>query len=165
MTIIIEHYPCRQPAMAALIRGALETDPSKAQWRSDAAVNTPLGGETALGLAALKATSHSPSGQSTNNSVSYKDPSYLPFSLLFLPISLYPCLSGLRSFRTHPAHHLLKSNQSKYRLINHILLKNESKKAAVSLWHQMDDERGGGRRCSGKKGNGPNGFQNILKEY
>lgn len=79
--------------MTALIRGALETDPSKAQRRSSAAVNTPLGGETALGLAALKATSHSPSGQSTKNSVSHKDPSHLALSTpessllsLFIPV-------------------------------------------------------------------------------
>lgn len=75
--------------MTALIRGALETDPSKAERRSDAAVNTPLGGETALGLAALKATSHSPSGQSTNNSVSHKDPWRLRLCPLVAPILLF----------------------------------------------------------------------------
>lgn len=75
--------------MTALIRGALETDPSKAQRRSDAAVNTPLGGEAALGLAALKATSHSPSGQSTNNSLSHKDPSRRPLSPPSLLIQVF----------------------------------------------------------------------------
>lgn len=44
MTIIIEHYPCRQPAMTALIRGALKTDPSKAQPPRNTAVHTPSGG-------------------------------------------------------------------------------------------------------------------------
>lgn len=70
--------------MTALIRGAFKTDPSKAQPPRNTAVNTPLGGEPALGLAALKATSHSPLGQSTNNSVlqrAFKPPSLPPHSL------------------------------------------------------------------------------------
>lgn len=46
--------------MTALIRGAFKTDPSKAQPPRNTVVNTPLGGEPTLGLAALKATSHSP---------------------------------------------------------------------------------------------------------
>lgn len=140
--------------MTALIRGASETDPSKAQRRSDTAVNTPLGGETALGLAALKATSHSPSGQSTNNSVSHKDPSRLSLSL---PSIAPRCLfirvfKVLRSFGTHPERHPHENNQSGFRFINHILVKNESKTAPASSRHQM-----------GKNGgNGPNGFQNYF---
>lgn len=117
--------------MTALIRGALETDPSKAQRRSDAAVNTPLGGETALGLAALKATSHSPSGQSTNNSVSHKDPSRLPLSPPSLP-SLSLSVFQVYGASAHAEPHLHQNNQSEDRLINHILLKNESKPAPAS---------------------------------
>lgn len=151
MTIIIEHYPCRQPAMTALIRGAFETDPSKAQRRSDAAVNTPLAREAALGLAALKATSHSPSGQSTNNSVTHKDPSRLPLSPPLLSLALYPHLFGLWSFCTPLEGHLHKNNQSTRWLINHILLKNESKTASASSRHQTDGGRRDGRRCSGMR--------------
>lgn len=80
--------------MTALIRGASETDPSKAQRRSEAAVNTPLGGEAALGLAALKATSHSPPGQSTNNSLSHKEPSRRPPSPPALFIQVFLSSSG-----------------------------------------------------------------------
>lgn len=60
--------------MTALIRGALKTDPSEAQPPRNTAVHAPSGGgggrgTRALGPAALKATSHSPLGQNTNNSV------------------------------------------------------------------------------------------------
>lgn len=113
MTIIIEHYPRRQPAVTALIRGALETDPSKAQRRSDAAVNTPLGWRGSPGP--LQATSHSPSGQSTNNSVSHKDP---PSLLPSLPVFTHVFLDGGAPARP-PEGHPHESNQSERRSVNH----------------------------------------------
>lgn len=48
------------PCHDRLIRGALETDPSKAQPLRNKVVNTPLGWVQTLRLTALKATSHSP---------------------------------------------------------------------------------------------------------
>lgn len=85
--------------MTALIRGTLETDPSKAQPPCNKVVNTPLGWEQTQLLAALKATSHLPRGQSTNNSVpqrAFKPPTFrrssssLPFPL---SLSLPSCVS------------------------------------------------------------------------
>lgn len=83
--------------MTALIRGALETDPSKAQPPRNKVVNTPLGWEQTRLLAALKGTSHLPRGQSTNNSVPQRafkpptSPSLLLFSFLS-PIFLSPIM-------------------------------------------------------------------------
>lgn len=84
--------------MTALIRGAFETDPSKAQPVRNKVVNTPLGWEQTRLLAALKATSHLPRGQSTNNSVpqrAFKPPtSPSSFSLPFcVSFSLLSCVS------------------------------------------------------------------------
>lgn len=89
--------------MTALIRGAFKTDPSKAQPPRNTAVNTPLGGEPALGLAALKATSHSPLGQSTNNSVlqrAFKPPSLPPSPLSPSLLSPFIHVFGLSSLCT-----------------------------------------------------------------
>lgn len=148
MTIIIEHYPCRHPAMTALIRGAFQTDPSKAQPAYNTAVNTPLGGEPALGLAALKATSHSPLGQSTNNSVfckrAFKPPS-LPPSISSLSSLIR--VSALSSLCT-PRRVIYTSGRELIRVRTYesyatwIWKQRQNAVAAAFLWHQTDAKWG-----------------------
>lgn len=126
--------------MTALIRGAFETDPSKAQPARNKVVNTPLGWEQTWLLAALKATSHLPRGQSTNNSVpqrAFKPPtsaSLLPpsrFLSVSLSLSYHACLWFIKLIDALEGHlHKLKRiNKSGF--MNHTLLMYESKGKAL----------------------------------
>lgn len=141
MTIIIEHYPCRHPAMTALIRGAFKTDPSKAQPPRNMVVNTPLGGEPTLGLTALKATSHSPWGQSTNNSVPQRASEPLPLPplplcLSPLSLSLHPCLWFIKLIYTREGHlHLLRriNNRVDLWIIRYLSMKAKAKRCFCLL--------------------------------
>lgn len=138
MTIIIEHYPCRHPAMTALIRGAFKTDPSKAQPPRNTVVNTPLGGEPTLGL---KATSHSPRGQSTNNSVPQRafEPPHLPPSAPSLSssfLSVHPCLQFIKLIYTQEGHlHKLRRINKRVDLwiICYLSMKAEAKRSFCLL--------------------------------
>jgi len=146
MTIIIEHYPCRHPAVTALIRGAFKTDPSKAQPPRNTVVNTPWGGEPTPGL---KATSHWPRGQSTNNSVPQRafEPPHLPRSLSVSPsLSLHPCLQFIKLIYTQEGHlHKLRRINKRVDLwiIRYLSLKAKAEKKEKNApsafsWHQTD---------------------------
>ena len=115
MTIIIEHYPCRHPAMTALIRGAFKTDPSKAQPPRNTAVNTPLGGGANPGPhSPSKLLLIRPEGKALTT-LFLKEPSSLQpsspslplspsLSLPLSPLSLHPCLRFIKLIYTQEGH-------------------------------------------------------------